>query len=258
MPIEFDRILDQQSIDTPIHPIELFQSLQVQDGAINDLWLAQGDALREWHESRKVNDVAIVLNTGAGKTLVGLLAAQSLVNELHGKIVYACSSIQLVNQTVLKASGYGLQVATYFSRNWTNRERYQARDVACITTYQALFNGRSIFARPDEIPDVVIFDDAHSAEHLLRDAFTLRISKESFPQTYSEIASVFRNYFREIGRDIEYVERTESSRSGKPIYVPPFAIKSNSGTLREILLKANFEGNTETTFAWEYLKNNFG
>ncbi len=39
-------------------------------------WLAQGDALRDWHEHRDLTDVGVVLNTGAGKTLVGLLIAQ--------------------------------------------------------------------------------------------------------------------------------------------------------------------------------------
>ena len=60
------------------------------------------------------SDVAVVLNTGAGKTLVGLLIAQSLVNETRRQVVYACSSIQLVEQTATKAEGYGLPAATYF------------------------------------------------------------------------------------------------------------------------------------------------
>lgn len=55
------------------------------DTNINDLWLGQGDALREWNEHRHKNDIAIVLNTGAGKTLIGLLIAQSLVNETKGE-----------------------------------------------------------------------------------------------------------------------------------------------------------------------------
>jgi Rad3-related DNA helicase len=150
-----------------------------------------------------------VLNTGAGKTLVGLLAAQSYVNETRGKVLYACSSIQLVDQTAAKAAGYGINVATYVSSQWTKQEAYNARK-ACVTTYQALFNGRSRFFRREEIPDVVIFDDSHSAEHLLRDAFSLRISQAGYPATFQKLAAVFRNYFREIGQEVAYVERLES------------------------------------------------
>jgi superfamily II DNA or RNA helicase len=74
---------------------------------------AQGDALRELNQYRKELDIGIALNTGAGKTLVGLLIAQSLVNENNGFVLYACSSIQLVEQTAEKAKGYGLNVTTY-------------------------------------------------------------------------------------------------------------------------------------------------
>lgn len=81
MPIDFGQLQHPKAMKRPVDPIELFQSVRVTDTAINDLWLAQGDALREWHKSRKREDILIQLNTGAGKTLVGLLAAQSLVNE---------------------------------------------------------------------------------------------------------------------------------------------------------------------------------
>ncbi len=257
MPIDFEKIPDSVFKTEPIDPIELFQSLQVKDSAINDLWLAQGDALRQWHEKRDSSDVAIVLNTGAGKTLVGLLAAQSFVNETRGKVVYACSSIQLVNQTSLKATGYGIDVATYTAGQWENRDGYQARLIPCVTTYQALFNGRSRFFKNDEIPDVIVFDDSHSAEHLLRDAFTLKISNEDFGSTFSELTNAFRTYFREIGKEMEYVEKVGSGKAGQPLFIPPFAIKQNLGTVRDILLNAKLDASAETTFAWEHIKNNF-
>ena len=106
MPIDFSKISKLKDSKRIIEPIELFQSVRVTDPAINDMWLAQGDALQTWHDNRAEADIAIVLNTGAGKTLVGLLAAQSLVNETRGHIAYACSSIQLVEQTAAKAVGY--------------------------------------------------------------------------------------------------------------------------------------------------------
>ena len=96
--IDFSNIPARSKQTKPIHPIEIFQASAITDGNINDLWLAQGDALREWHEHRDDRNVAVVLNTGAGKTLVGLLIAQSLVQETQRQVVYACSSIQLVEQ----------------------------------------------------------------------------------------------------------------------------------------------------------------
>ena len=159
----------------PTDPIEIFHASAISDGKINDLWLAQGDALREWHDHRNERDVAVVLNTGAGKTLVGLLIAQSLVNETQRPVVYACSSIQLVEQTAEKASGYGLPVTTYYRGNFSN-DLYKRAEAPCITTYQALFNGRTRF-KSDHIA-AAIFDDAHAAEHILRDQYSLTISPQ--------------------------------------------------------------------------------
>ena len=67
--IDFSKIPAHRQQTKPVHPIEIFQASAITDGNINDLWLAQGDALREWHQHRDHKDVAVVLNTGAGKTV---------------------------------------------------------------------------------------------------------------------------------------------------------------------------------------------
>ena len=105
---DYSGIGKDQQAHTFVDPVDIFRSSTVRDQNVNDLWLGQGDALREWHGERQLDDIGVVLNTGAGKTLVGLLIAQSLVNETHSQVVYACSSIQLIEQTSEKARGYGL------------------------------------------------------------------------------------------------------------------------------------------------------
>lgn len=120
MPIDFSKLKAAPKQNRPVDPITIFRGLRVADSSINDLWLAQGDALRGWHEKREEKDVAISLNTGAGKTLVGLLIGQSLVNEMRSSVVYACSSIQLVLQTAKKAEGYGLPSTTYVRGEFSN------------------------------------------------------------------------------------------------------------------------------------------
>ena len=70
MSFDYSKIQAQSQQARPIDPIEIFRVSAVTDVNINDLWLAQGDALRGWNTYRDLQDVAVVLNTGAGKTLV--------------------------------------------------------------------------------------------------------------------------------------------------------------------------------------------
>jgi hypothetical protein len=235
----------------PVDPIEIFQGSSVSDPSINDLWLAQGDALREWHEKRASNDVGVILNTGAGKTLVGLLIAKSLVNETRGRVLYACSSIQLVEQTVNKAKGYGLPVTSYYRKTFSN-DLFQRGEAPCITTYQALLNGHSKFFR-DRV-DAVIFDDAHAAEHLLRDHFSLQIKSAVRPGVYSAILALFKEYHQQIGMTGSY-EELEAGSSSRLFFVPPFELHRQYHELMRVLGEANLGQDSDATYAWEHLKD---
>jgi hypothetical protein len=252
VPIDFTKISPLSNARRPVDPIELFQSVKVKDPAINDLWLAQGDALRRWHVQRNESDVAIVLNTGAGKTLVGLLAAQSLVNETSGHVVYACGSIQLVDQTAVKARGYGLEVTTYTQSKFSNSS-YQSGLAPCITTYHALFNGKSRFFRSPLT--ALVFDDAHAAEHLLREQFTLRLSKQQYPQLFRQVAALFAGYHSRIGKGIGYTETFNRGNANETWFIPPFVINDNFGELQRLLLEANLNSKNETKFSWEFLRD---
>lgn len=251
MPIDLSRIRAGKHEPRSIDPIEIFQRLTISDKGINDLWLAQGDALREWHTKRTLRDIAITLNTGAGKTLVGLLIAQSLVNESKAKVAYVCSSIQLVEQTRDKAEGYGLQASTYHHGKFDNTLYHEGK-APCITTYQALFNGRSVFFREDLA--AVVFDDAHSAEHLLRDHFSLRITAKAKSSLYASVLGLLQTCFHAIGKQATFSE-LESGRSDTVLLVPPSELHGRAGELSRLLLEANLDQDVETMFAWAHLKD---
>src|SRR5690606_11254553 len=134
-------------------------------------------------------------------TLVGLLIAQSLVNETRGRVLYACSSIRLVEQTAEKAALYGLEVTTYTKGSYSN-SRFQEGLAPCITTYQAIFNGLS--RRIHEDVEAVVFDDAHAAANILRDQFTMTIDSRRQAIGYSSVAGIFRDYFETVGRGTGY------------------------------------------------------
>lgn len=95
----------------PVDPIELFDTLTISSPDVKEIWRPQADALRTWHGDRQKADVLFKLNTGAGKTLIGLVAAQSLVNETRGKVLYVCATNQLLEQTRAKANADHLSLS---------------------------------------------------------------------------------------------------------------------------------------------------
>ncbi len=252
MPIDFGTLARPRPRKRLVEPLELFGSLRVTDAAVNDLWHAQGTALSEWHQERAKRDIAIVLNTGAGKTLVGLLAAQSLANETDAHVLYACSTLNLVDQTVEKAHGYGLDVTTYTRGTFSN-DLYRQGQAPCITTYQALFNGRSRFFA--DRPAAIVFDDAHTAEHILRDRFTLRIRRERHEALFQAIVALYRSYHTRTGQDMGYLETQQADASPASWFVPPFAVREGLGELQRLLAAAGLGEDTETLFAWAYLRD---
>jgi tetratricopeptide (TPR) repeat protein len=252
VPIDFSKLTSPKPAPRIKDPIELFHSLRVTDTTVNDLWLAQGDALREWNEHRTDDDVAVVLNTGAGKTLVGLLVAQSLVNETEGRVAYVCSSVQLVKQTERKAEGYGFKVTTYIEGAFSN-DLFQRGMAPCITTYQALFNGRSRFFRDDF--DAVVFDDSHTAGHILRDQFTLSIKRGDRPALFDQLVQLYRPYFTRIRQGVGYEETYHQLDAGFSRFVPPFAVKRDLAELTRLLQDAELDQAVETKFSWRHLQD---
>lgn len=160
--MDFSQLSSAPKKITPIDPIKIFESLPSLQNTPNDLWRGQAEALNNWNEVRHKKDILVSLNTGAGKTIVGLLMAQSLVNEGVENVIYLCSTIDLVRQTAVEAERIGIPYTCRVKNEYSN-DLFESGKAFCITTYQALFNGHSSI-RKKFFPEAVIFDDAHVAE----------------------------------------------------------------------------------------------
>src|SRR6185503_2966452 len=122
----------------PTEPQALFNSLTLR-GSVENLWGPQIAALSEWHKHRAEPEITIEMPTGGGKTLVGLLVAQSIANEGKGKVLYVCPNNQLVEQTEAKAREIRLSVATYQQKQWNNKDEYLRGSAPCVTSYASAF-----------------------------------------------------------------------------------------------------------------------
>jgi len=114
--VDFTKLRNERRQATPTDPAGIFHRLP-KPPHISDLWDSQAKALAAWNTRRRERDLVINLNTGGGKTLVGLLIGQSLLNEFKEPVLYLCPTKQLVEQTIGKAVEVGLSVTAYDGRD---------------------------------------------------------------------------------------------------------------------------------------------
>lgn len=174
-----------------LDPREIFKARPAIDSQVNDLWQGQAAALSEWHDHRTENDILISLNTGAGKSLVGALICQSLVNEGLDNPVYLCATNDLVEQTALECSKLGLRYSTRTASEYSNQNFVEGNGFL-ITSYQTLFNSRSVL-RGDLAPQAILFDDAHVGEQTIRSQYTVDINSRKHSSLYSEFLQAIRS-----------------------------------------------------------------
>lgn len=251
--LDLSKIKAKKRETLSVDPVEIFRknSARMSESGVNDLWAGQIDALREWHAKRSESDICLVLNTGAGKTLIGGLVSQSLVNETRAKVVYACGSIQLVEQTREKFESYGLKPTTYVGGEFSN-DNFDQCQAVCITTYQALFNGRSRFFNEDI--EAVIFDDAHTAEGMIKNHFSLEIRRQHSQELYDAICAVFHPYYQKMGKAGTFSEIC-SGQNSRVELIPSSEVFSNLSTIVDLLKRGGVNDDPDTKFAWSYLKD---
>lgn len=252
MPIDFSKFKKTEEGPRETHPIKIYDSL-TRSGGLNDLWRGQYLALEEWNELRDENDLVIGLNTGGGKTVIGLLQGQALVNETQGRVFYLCGSIQLIKQTAEAAKSLGLKVATYYNRQFENEKEFNMGKVICITTYQALFNGKSRFEN-DEISGL-IFDDSHVASHIIRDHYSLRLTEDDYPETYSTLAKTLKKYYEDIHSYQLFDQVVNHKNDPTVLFIPMFVWEGVYKKIIEVMVEEDVPTGATTKYAWEYLKD---
>jgi replicative superfamily II helicase len=176
--VDFKKLAASKGKAKPVNPREIFNSLPKPPG-INDLYSSQAEVLDAWFLRRADRDVVIKLHTGGGKTLVALLMAQSVMNELGEPVIYLAPTNQLVEQVIAKSKEYGIPTARYVSGQPFAVEFYDGKSVL-VGAYETLFNGRSRFGVRNSGQDIIkvgaiILDDAHVALSAVRRQFSLTI-----------------------------------------------------------------------------------
>jgi uncharacterized protein YukE len=246
--------LDLSPKKKEIDPIRIFGGL-TQRGQVETLYGPQQEALNVWHKTyRAKSDVLFSMNTGGGKTLVGLLAAQSLVNETRSKVLYVCPTNQLVQQTAAQAKDCGITVATYGAREWNNREGYDSAECCCVTNYHAVFRGGSPFM--DDSIRAILFDDAHVAPATIRSCFTMVVTPGH--ASWGPLMGIFGEHFQHSPFFTRFSRFTQEDRfEGGVLFVPAWFIWERRTAIERALAENGVEApNSDSTrYAYRHLRD---
>lgn len=200
MAIDFKKKLASRTITPKTNPIELYGTLDRKSVA-GPLRPAQEIVLSEWYTKRRTDrDLIIKLHTGEGKTLVGLLLLQSLLNSKEGPCLYICPNKYLVRQVCSEADKFGIPFCT-FGESTEIPNDFLAGSKILITHVQKIFNGRSVFGTDNNYikTGAVLMDDSHACIDTIKSAFTISISKSENPEIYSKILTLFNDDMIEQG-----------------------------------------------------------
>ncbi|MDA2358404.1 DEAD/DEAH box helicase [Bacillus cereus] len=237
-----------------INPTEIFKTLIHQEGYdyLRDI---QKEFLQKWYSNHSQRDVVGILNTGAGKTLIGQLMLLSKLNEGIGPALYLCPDKQLLNQAIEQAKIHNIPVVTI--PQYTNQPAEFPLDFVngkaiLVTTFERLFNGRSIFGvegyghRPIQEIGALVIDDAHSCIKKARQQSTIEIEREH--PAYNRLFQLFESSLREQGEGayvaIQAGEQTVSR------LVPYWAWREQKESVMTILRNLYENDDPVTFYTW--------
>lgn len=150
----------------------------------------QGDVLDGWFASKDQASVTLKMNTGSGKTVVGLLCLQSSLNEGKGPAVYVVPDNFLVSQVIAEANSLGVSVTEDHSD-----PTFLAGDTILVINIWKLVNGKSVFGVGIEGSKIrigtIVVDDAHACLATTADQFKIKLT--STHEAYGKLLELFED-----------------------------------------------------------------
>lgn len=191
MPIDFTSLEQTtEHRDDRRHPRDVFSSLSRSD-KYDYLRGPQDQVLDQWHERRSESDLVIKLNTGGGKTVVGLLIAQCSLEEGRGPVAYLVPDHNLAKQVREEATSLGITVTED-----PGSYDYGNSQAILVDVFPKLLNGQSVFGVNSSSPKqprysigTIIIDDVHASLAKAEETFRLRIPSDT--EAYADLLELF-------------------------------------------------------------------
>lgn len=245
--IDFRKLSIKNEQNKVISPRDIFGGLTNKDPKYDYLRDVQSEVLDKWFVNRKNKDSLIKMNTGSGKTVVGLLILQSCLNENPGPTVYVVPDNYLVSQVLEEAKKLGIKTTT----NAHSLEFERGKSILVINIYE-LVNGKSKFGVEEKKINIdnLLIDDAHACLDTTEDQFTLKIDRqlECYSELYKLLKEDLQNYC-----EMKFLELEEGITSTY-IQIPFWIWENKLSSIRKILLQHRNE--KDLVYKYPLIKNN--
>ena len=195
MAINFSK-LKSSSNQASIEPRDIFMALPTKDKSYGYPRDVQTEVWKQWFDKRNEKNTIIKMNTGSGKTVVGLTILQSSLNERKGPAVYIVPDNFLIKQVCDEAIKLGIKVA-HDNEGMKGEDDYYFKHnkAILVTNIHKLVNGKSVFglrlSNNIKIGSIII-DDVHACLDTIEKQHTIVI--ESNHALYKKIISYISNY----------------------------------------------------------------
>jgi len=246
--IDFTKIGTGNTADTVLPPREIFNALPNKN-AIKYQYPrdVQSQVWAKWFDRRNEKDLVIKMNTGSGKTVVGLLVLKSCLNEGKYPAAFICPDNYLVKQVMDGANELGVEVTDN-----VESPRFLSGKAILVANIFKLVNGRSVFGVGDEGAKIklssLVIDDAHACLNHVEEQFTVNIPADT--EAYSDLYSLFRTSLHD-QCESKALEIEEGSYSSY-LRVPYWVWQEKITDVSKILIQHNNEQYLK--FTWPLIK----
>lgn len=184
--IDFTTLAKSTSATPPESILGTFQRLDRQVSHV-ELRPSQIRTLEVLSARISERDLVVKLNTGGGKTTIGLLYLKHLMDKYREPVAYLVPNVQLAGQVLSEADNIGLPAFPWKGGESHPPEAALRSEGVIVCTYDKFFNGRSTFARQRLTPCAVVFDDVHAGIESIKAQYSARLP--------GEVRSVFLQIF---------------------------------------------------------------
>lgn len=230
--LDFNKIRNENKINNIINPREIFMSLP--NRKYDYPRDVQTEVWKQWMEKREEKDIIIKMNTGSGKTIVGLIILLSCIREDKKPAIYVVPNKFLMKQVMKEAEDLGIP-ATEDSDD----VGFITGEKILITNIYKLVNGKTVFGKRSNGNNLkigsILIDDVHACINDIESQYTLEI--ENCENTYNRIYKIFEEDIKK-----QYPNRVTDISNGVPgvnILVPYWAWQDKSTEIYKIITEDN-------------------